>query len=184
MTEKTKYNEDTVAVWKLPLADGIHEIEFEHGTATGKRIIRLDGKIVKRKDWMFRLVGDEVFDIDKVQCTIKVEPDGLFMYTYDLLVDGKRLEDFCEYISKNRSTWLIITDNGVENRIILDKATMDIFVNGTQVTDAMSEFIENGTETHFAVGEMLVTIRTEHSCDKKIGVVHSLFVNGAIVSEL
>jgi len=45
MTEKTKYNEDTVAVWKLPLADGIHEIEFEHGTATGKRIIRLDGKV-------------------------------------------------------------------------------------------------------------------------------------------
>jgi hypothetical protein len=45
MTEKTKYNEDTVAVWKLPLADGIHEIEFEHGTATGKRVIRLDGKV-------------------------------------------------------------------------------------------------------------------------------------------
>jgi len=45
MTEKSKYNEDTVAVWKLPLADGIHEIEFEHGTATGKRIIRLDGKV-------------------------------------------------------------------------------------------------------------------------------------------
>ncbi|CAH1724784.1 fas apoptotic inhibitory molecule 1 [Aphis gossypii] len=184
MTEKPKYNEDTVAVWKLPLADGIHEIEFEHGTATGKRVIRLDGKIVRRKDWMFRLVGDEVFEIDNVQCTIKVEPDGLFMYTYDLLVDGKTLEDFCEYISKNRSTWLITADDGVENRIILDKASMDIIVNGTQVTDAMSEFIENGTETHFAIGEMLVTIRTEHSCDKKIGVVHSLFVNGALVTEL
>lgn len=45
MTEKKKYNEDTVAVWKLPLADGVHEIEFEHGTATGKRVIRLDGKV-------------------------------------------------------------------------------------------------------------------------------------------
>jgi len=74
---------------------------------------------VRRKDWMFRLVGDEVFEIDNIQCTIKVEPDGLFMYTYDLLVDGKTLEDFCEYISKNRSTWLITADDGVENRIIL-----------------------------------------------------------------
>lgn len=45
MTEKNKYSEDTVAVWKLPLADGVHEIEFEHGTATGKRVIRLDGKV-------------------------------------------------------------------------------------------------------------------------------------------
>lgn len=76
---------------------------------------------MKRKEWMFRLVGDEVFDIDKVQCTIKVEPDGLFMYTYDLLVDGKSLEDFCEHFSKTHSTWLIITANSVENRIILGK---------------------------------------------------------------
>lgn len=45
MTEKKKYSEDTVAVWKLPLVDGVHEIEFEHGTATGKRVIRLDGKV-------------------------------------------------------------------------------------------------------------------------------------------
>lgn len=45
MTEKKKYNEDTVAVWKLPLADGVHEIVFEHGTATGKRVILLDGKV-------------------------------------------------------------------------------------------------------------------------------------------
>lgn len=82
---------------------------------------------MRRKDWMFRLVGDEVFDIDKIQCTIKVEPDGLFMYTYNLLVDGKSLEDFCEYISKNRSTWLIITDNEVENRIILGNINSELF---------------------------------------------------------
>lgn len=45
MTERKKYSEDTVAVWKLPLTDGDHEIEFEHGTATGKRVVRLDGKV-------------------------------------------------------------------------------------------------------------------------------------------
>jgi len=88
---------------------------------------------VRRKDWMFRLVGDEVFDIDKIQCTIKVEPDGLFMYTYDLLVDGKSLEDFCEYISKNRSTWLIITDNGVENRIILGNMNGELFIEKKKI---------------------------------------------------
>jgi hypothetical protein len=45
MTEGKKYSEDTVAVWKLPLADGVHEIEFEHGTATGRRVVRLDGNV-------------------------------------------------------------------------------------------------------------------------------------------
>lgn len=45
MTERKRYNEDTVAVWKLPLADGVHEIEFEHGTATGRRVVRLDGNV-------------------------------------------------------------------------------------------------------------------------------------------
>lgn len=45
MTEGRKYSEDTVAVWKLPLADGVHEIEFEHGTATGRRVVRLDGNV-------------------------------------------------------------------------------------------------------------------------------------------
>lgn len=74
---------------------------------------------MRRKEWMFRLVGDEVFEIDKIQCTIKVEPDGLFMYTYNLLVDGKSLEDYCENVSKTRSTWMITTSDGVEHRIIL-----------------------------------------------------------------
>lgn len=70
---------------------------------------------------MFRLVGDEIFDIDNVQCTIKVEPDGLFMYTYSLLVDGKSLEDFCEHVSRTRCTWLMTTADGVKYRISLGK---------------------------------------------------------------
>lgn len=63
------------------------------------------------------MVGDEIFDVDNVQCTIKVEPDGLFMYTYKLLVDGKSLEDFCEHVSKTRSTWLMTTADGVQYRV-------------------------------------------------------------------
>ncbi|XP_050433533.1 fas apoptotic inhibitory molecule 1 [Adelges cooleyi] len=185
MSEIKVHSEDTVAVWKIPLADGVHEVEFEHGTATGKRVIRLDGKVIKRKEWMFRLVGDEIFNIGHTQCIIRVEPDGLFMYTYSLWVDGKILSDYYEYISKTRSTWLITTeDDGTEHRIILDRETMDIFLDGTKITDAMSEFIENGTQTHFFIGETLATIKTEHSGDKKIGVMHNLFINGELVKSL
>lgn len=48
--------EDLVAVWDVHLTDGVHRIEFEHGTTTGKRVIRVDGREMLRRDWMFKLV--------------------------------------------------------------------------------------------------------------------------------
>lgn len=36
---------DLVAYWSIPLYDGVHTIEFEHGTTTGKRVLRIDGKV-------------------------------------------------------------------------------------------------------------------------------------------
>lgn len=38
--------EDLVARWTIPLQNKTYEIEFEHGTTTGKRIVRVDGKAV------------------------------------------------------------------------------------------------------------------------------------------
>lgn len=36
---------DVVAVWEVPLQDKVHRIEFEHGTTTGRRVIRVDGEV-------------------------------------------------------------------------------------------------------------------------------------------
>jgi hypothetical protein len=36
---------DLVAFWSVPLLDGVHTVEFEHGGTTGKRVIRVDGKV-------------------------------------------------------------------------------------------------------------------------------------------
>lgn len=36
---------DLVGVWDIALSDGVHRIEFEHGTTTGKRVICVDGKV-------------------------------------------------------------------------------------------------------------------------------------------
>lgn len=36
---------DLVGEWTVKLSDGVHKIQFEHGTTTGKRIIRVDGKV-------------------------------------------------------------------------------------------------------------------------------------------
>jgi hypothetical protein len=36
----TAASPDLVAVWEVHLPDGIHIVEFEHGTTSGKRILR------------------------------------------------------------------------------------------------------------------------------------------------
>ena len=83
-----------VAAWEVRLPDGVHLIEFEHGTTTGRRTARVDGREVMRKDWMFKLVGTEQFAINsskgkKANCLIKIEPVGGFSYQYSLEVNGK-----------------------------------------------------------------------------------------------
>lgn len=49
-------------------------VEFEHGTATGRRVVKVDGNIVVHRDWMFRLVGDEVFMYNNTKFVIRVDP--------------------------------------------------------------------------------------------------------------
>ena len=79
---------DLCAVWEVHLADGVHMIEFEHGTTSGKRVVRVNREEVLRKDWMFKLVGNETFQVGKSKtlCVIKIEPVGGFTYQYTLEV--------------------------------------------------------------------------------------------------
>lgn len=39
------HSSDLVATWDLALSDGVHKVEFEHGTTSGKRVIRVDGMV-------------------------------------------------------------------------------------------------------------------------------------------
>lgn len=70
---ETSANEPT-AKWTVPLSDGNHVVEFEHGTATGKRIVKVDDNEIVHRDWMFRLVGDEVFTFNNTKFLIRVDP--------------------------------------------------------------------------------------------------------------
>ena len=81
---------DLVAVWEVHLADGIHMIEFEHGTTSGRRLLRVDRNVVIKRDWMFKLVGSESFHLGKsrAQCTIRIDPVGGFAYEYSLEVSN------------------------------------------------------------------------------------------------
>lgn len=54
---------DLVATWDVPLYDQTHKISFEHGTTTGRRVVKVDDEVVTRRDWMFKLVGSEQFQV-------------------------------------------------------------------------------------------------------------------------
>ncbi|KAG2459580.1 FAIM1 protein, partial [Polypterus senegalus] len=62
---------DLVAVWEVALSDGVHKIEFEHGTTSGKRVIYVDGKGEFVED------GTEThFTIGNHDCCIKAVSSG------------------------------------------------------------------------------------------------------------
>ncbi|XP_007641304.2 fas apoptotic inhibitory molecule 1 isoform X2 [Cricetulus griseus] len=129
---------DLVAVWDVALSDGVHKIEFEHGTTSGKRVVYVDGKEEIRKEWMFKLVGKETFCVGaaKTKATINIDAVSGFAYEYTLEIDGKSLKKYMENRSKTTNTWVLHLD-GQDLRVVLEKDTMDVWCNGQKMETAM-----------------------------------------------
>lgn len=77
-------------------------------------------KEILRRDWMFKLVGDERFKIGQqgTKCELKVEPYQYFAFSYSLVVDGKPFEKFTENQSKALRSWAVLT-KGQRYRVVL-----------------------------------------------------------------
>ncbi|XP_061082736.1 fas apoptotic inhibitory molecule a isoform X1 [Conger conger] len=180
---RNRMSGDLVGVWEVALSDGVHRIEFEHGTTTGKRVIYIDGKEVVRRDWMFKLVGKETFTVGgtETKATINIDAVSGFAYEYTLEINGKSLKKYMENRGKVTSTWVLNLD-GVDCRIVLEKDTMDIWCNGQKMETA-GEFVEDGTETHFTVADHDCCIKAVSSGRKRDGLIHTLLVDGVEVAE-
>ncbi|XP_070814161.1 fas apoptotic inhibitory molecule b [Chaetodon trifascialis] len=169
---------DVVAAWEVELSDGVHRVEFAHGTTTGKRVVCVNGQEVIRKDWMFKLVGKETFTVGSAntRATIAIEAVSGFAYEYTLEIGGKSLQKFIDSRAETTKTWLLKVD-GEDCRVVLEKDTMDVWCNG-QKMDTTGEFVDDGTETHFMIGEHDCCIKATSSGRKKSGIVHSLLLDG------
>ena len=108
---------DIVHVWKITLPDGVHTINFEHGTTSGKRVVIVDGLEVLRRNWLFSLVGVEKFKISGRSAQINIVANG-WTFEYTLEIGGKSLKKFSEAERKNTRTWLP-TVNGQPHRVVL-----------------------------------------------------------------
>ncbi|CAF1543525.1 unnamed protein product [Rotaria magnacalcarata] len=167
---------DVVGSWQVALSDGVHKVEFEHGTTSGKRVVRVDNKEVLRHDWLFKLVGKETFKIGKHQCTVNIDAVSGFAYEYSLDVDGKPLEKFSENRSKISRTWTLKLD-GIDYRIVLEKDTLDLWVNGQRV-EAEAEFTDEGTETIFDIAGHPTILKAVSSGRRNNGLHYTLLVDG------
>uniref|UniRef100_A0A673NLJ7 Fas apoptotic inhibitory molecule b n=1 Tax=Sinocyclocheilus rhinocerous TaxID=307959 RepID=A0A673NLJ7_9TELE len=130
---------DIVGTWDV--SDGVYRIEFEHGSTTGKRVIYINGKEVLRRDWMFKLVGKEMFPVGSTdtKATISIEAITGFSYEYTLEINGKSLQTFLDNRSKISKTW-VLKLGGADYRIVLEKDTMDVWCNGQKMETMVSTF--------------------------------------------
>ncbi|KAF5280166.1 hypothetical protein FQA39_LY18123 [Lamprigera yunnana] len=173
---------DLVAYWSVPLADQVHTIEFEHGTTTGKRVLRIDGQEILRREWMFKLVGNEKFKIGKqgTNCELCVDPLPYFAFSYSLVVDGKPLEIFSENQNKAMRSWAVVLNEG-QYRVVLEKQTLDVWVNGEKM-EVQHVFVDNGTEINFYLNTDKISIKALTAI-KKEGVIHKLYINDDPLTE-
>ncbi|XP_050097989.1 fas apoptotic inhibitory molecule 1 isoform X1 [Anopheles aquasalis] len=187
---------EVVARWRVPMYGKVYEIEFEHGTASGKRVLWIDKQEVFRRDWMFKLVGEDMFKLEDKRCIIRVDPLPGFRYSYSLFVDGKSFEQFTECQAKALKTWETkLGDNCY--RIVLGRAvgafcvgylltayskiseknTLNIYVNG-KLIEENGEFVDGGTDTTFIEDNNTFVLSARTSGNKREGIVHRLTVNG------
>jgi len=61
---------DLVAKWDVTLSDKVHRIEFEHGTTTGKRVIRVDGNVCELHYILSLLCFSVHYDLERHESRI------------------------------------------------------------------------------------------------------------------
>ncbi|XP_058460443.1 fas apoptotic inhibitory molecule 1 isoform X2 [Malaya genurostris] len=174
-------NRDVVARWRVPMHGKIYEVEFEHGSTSGKRVLWIDKKEIFRRDWMFKLVGEDMFKLEDKRCIIRVDPLPGFKYNYSLYVDGKSYEQFSESQAKALKTWEINMGNNFY-RIVLEKNTLNIYVNGKLIEES-GEFVDGGTDTTFLEDGNTFVLSARTSGNKREGIVHGLTINGVAVQD-
>lgn len=161
---------------------------------------------VLRRDWMFKLVGEDTFCIEQSRCIIRVDPAPGFKYEYSLYIDGKPHDQYTEELTRQYRLWLYArqpaetSDTSQEYRIMLKLDTLSLYVNDELREEAVSgapnfftllsfmcsiqaEFVHGGTDTSFVVQDTQFVLQARSSGNKHDGIVHTLLANGELVPE-
>ncbi|CAF5001425.1 unnamed protein product [Rotaria sp. Silwood1] len=130
---------------------------------------------------LFKLIGKEAFTIAKHHCTINIDVVSSFVYEYSLDVDGKPLEKFSEKRSKISRMWTL-TLYRKNYRIVLEKDTLDLWVNGQRI-EADATFEDEGGEIVFDIGRHQANLKAVSSGNPRLEINHVLFVDEVEISQ-
>uniref|UniRef100_A0A674GI97 Fas apoptotic inhibitory molecule n=2 Tax=Taeniopygia guttata TaxID=59729 RepID=A0A674GI97_TAEGU len=172
---------DLVAVWEVALSDGVHKIEFEHETTSGKRVVYGDGKEEIRREWMFKLVGKETFTVGatKTKAAINIDAVSGFAYEYTSEISGKSLKQYIEN-SRDKKKYRVLST--LFSFSFTEKDTMDVWCN-CQKMETAGEFVEDGTETHLIVADHSCCIKAVNSGKQKEGIIHTFIMDNRDIPE-
>lgn len=201
--ENTYEKREIVAEWRVPIEGQVYKVEFEHGTTSGKRVIWINEVEILRRDWMFRLVGDDRFNLGSTFCFIRVEPAPGFRYKYSLYVDGNAFEQFTERQAKALKSWEIKLDD-YEYFVVLERHSLNLWVNGKIIEESVKtfnnfrlekkrkyyeppslqgDFVEEGTDTAFSLDGNNFLLMARQNEIPRHGIIHTLMFNGEEVPE-
>jgi hypothetical protein len=78
--------------WTIQLEDGTHTVELDKRWAGGKRVIRVDGQIVRESKTVWLDTGsDDDFQLGSHACVLHRRTNG-FTSNYDLSLDGRSVQ--------------------------------------------------------------------------------------------
>ncbi|OQV18906.1 putative Fas apoptotic inhibitory molecule 1 [Hypsibius exemplaris] len=168
---------DLVAIWHVKLPDGVHRVEFVHGTTSGRRVVKIDGQELRRKNYMFKLVGKEEFNIGGTPCYISIEAVPSMRYQYKLHVNGQTYERYEETTAKNYKIWKFPATGVTMYQIVFDTQTLEIRVNGN-VVETSSDFTDTGSQLSFALGlDFAASVRISTANFQRTGLSAVLLVD-------
>ncbi|CAF5060043.1 unnamed protein product, partial [Rotaria sp. Silwood1] len=121
------------------------------------------------------------FTIAKHHCTINIDVVSSFAYDYSLDIDGKPLEKFSKKRSKISRTWTLTLDRK-GYRIVLEKATVDLWINGQRI-EADATFEDEEGEIVFDIGGHQANLKVVSSGNPRLGINHVLFVDEVEISQ-
>ena len=81
----------TNKIWEFELEGRMHKVELEHGYWSGKKTIKVDGKVIINTSWnLFDTGGEYRFKIDDHPSIvrIRVQTLGFSSCIYELFIDG------------------------------------------------------------------------------------------------
>lgn len=77
----------TTKTWNFELDGFKHTVVLEHGYFSGKRKIRVDGKMVEESKKLFDMGSDHIFAVAGHTCSIHIRTNWVTFY-YDFAIDG------------------------------------------------------------------------------------------------